>query len=212
MANNTELFEFSLSILQFTDERTFLLKVSLFWKITIWICVTGSLLVGWIAKLVIYLHIFKKNINEQPINVLILIEQLVHLFCGNLVLLSTSLSLPMGLSIAEMIEKYFGDVISGNTYCWFYFYTQSLSITYRGVNGLGIAVIRFLYIKRGTWVKYNIGEWTLIFWVGIKISSVSCLIIYLYGMENVSNRSLYNTCMGHSQTFEVINFFKCRSL
>ena len=164
MANNTEheLIDLTQFRIQFTNERTFLLELSFFWKVVVWISVTASLIVGWIAKFVIYHHIFQKNINEQPINVLILTEQLVHHFCGNISLLSTSLSIPMGLSIGEMIEKYFGNIISGNTYCWFYFYVQCVTVAYRGIDGLGIAIVRLLYIKKGTWVKYKFGEQKLI--------------------------------------------------
>ena len=126
-----EMFAFIQSSMQFTDERTFLLKLSFFWKMIIWITVTTSLITGWLAKSVIYNHIFKTKIKEQPINVLVFIEQLVHHFCGNFVLINITFSLPLGLSIAEMIDKYFGNLISGNMYCWVYFYIQILNITYR---------------------------------------------------------------------------------
>jgi len=43
--------------------------------------------------------------------------------------------------------------------------------------------------------------------VGIKMWAVSCTMIYFFGSENVSNRSIYNMCMGHSLAFEVIKRF-----
>jgi hypothetical protein len=202
-----EMLQFVQSLVQFTDEQTFLLKLSIFWKIFVWFSVTLSLLVGWVAKSVIYHHILKNNIKEQPINILILIEQLVHHFCGNFILINIIFSFPLRLSIAEMIDKYFGNLISGNMSCWVYFYIQNLNITYRGIAGLEIAFIRFLYIKKGTWVKHKFGEWSLFLIVGIKMWAVSCTMIYFFGSENVSNRSIYNICMGHSQAFEVIKIF-----
>ncbi len=197
------MFAFIQSSMQFTDERTFLLKLSFFWKTVTWFLVTGSLITGWIAKSVIYLHIFKTKIKEQPINILVLIEQLVHHFCGNFALISNTFSLPLGLSIGEMIDKYFGTIISGNTYCWVYFYTHVLNVTYRGVDGLGIALIRFLYIKKGTWLKYKFGDQRFLFLVAINIWAVCLFTVYFFGSENVSNRSIYNTCMGHNEAFEV---------
>jgi hypothetical protein len=166
--------------------------------------VTSSLITGWFAKSVIYLHIFKTKIKEQPINVLVFIEQLVHHFCGNFVLINITFSLPLGLSIADMIEKYFGSIISGNMYCWVYFYIQTLNITYRGVDGLGIALIRFLYIKKGNWLKYKFGEQSFLIWVEITIWVVCLIMVYFFGSENISNRTIYNTCMGHNEAFEVI--------
>jgi hypothetical protein len=199
-----EIFDLAQSSMLFTDERTFMLKLSFFWRIIIWIFVTGSLITGWIAKSAIYLHIFKTNIKDQPINILILMEQIVHHICGNFLLVNITFSLPLGLSIGEMVDKYIGNVISGNTYCWIYFYIQILNLAYRGADGLSIAVIRFFYIKKGSWVKYKFGERKLLFLFGIAIWTFSCVMMYLYGSENISNRSLYNMCKGHTQAFEVI--------
>jgi hypothetical protein len=89
-------------------------------------------------------------------------------------------------------------------YCWVYFYIQILNITYRGVDGLGIALIRFLYIKKGNWLKYKFGEQSFLIWVEITIWVVCLIMVYFFGSENISNRTIYNTCMGHNEAFEVI--------
>jgi hypothetical protein len=44
-------------------------------KALLWIMMASSLLIGWSAETIIYKHIFKTGIKEQPINVLIFIEQ-----------------------------------------------------------------------------------------------------------------------------------------
>jgi hypothetical protein len=44
-------------------------------KVMLWIAIAGSLGIGWLAKILIYRHIFKTSIKDQPINILILIEQ-----------------------------------------------------------------------------------------------------------------------------------------
>ena len=49
----------------FTDERSVLYKLSPAWTLIIWICITGSLITGWVAKYHIFLHIFKTKISEQ---------------------------------------------------------------------------------------------------------------------------------------------------
>jgi len=199
-----EIFDLTESSMLFTDERTFMLKLSFFWRIIIWISVTGSLITGWIAKSAIYLHIFKTNIKDQPINILILMEQIVHHICGNFLLINITFSLPLGLSIAEMIDRYIGNVISGNTYCWIFFYIQNLNLIYHGADGLAIAVIRFFYIKKGSWLKFKFGERKLLLLFGVTIWAFSFVMMYLYGSENISNRSLYNMRKGHTQAFEVI--------
>ena len=49
----------------FSDERSFLVKLSSGWFWIIWMWITASLVVGWIAKYYIYLHIFKTKIKDQ---------------------------------------------------------------------------------------------------------------------------------------------------
>jgi hypothetical protein len=66
---------FALANLNFADERTFLLQLSGSWKISILILITSSLAIGWIAKAMIFSHIFTTKIKEQPINALIFIDQ-----------------------------------------------------------------------------------------------------------------------------------------
>jgi hypothetical protein len=96
-----------------------------------------------------------------------------------------------------------GDFISSNTYCWIFFYVQSLNIIYRGSNGFGMAFIRFLYIGRGKWTKRHEGN--LVF-AGLFVLALSVGLIYLYGIENVHNRSTYNSCLGHTENFQVTYF------
>ena len=67
----------AMSNLNLTDERSFLLQLSGSWKISILISITASLVIGWIAKALIFSHIFKTKIAEQPINALIFIDQVL---------------------------------------------------------------------------------------------------------------------------------------
>lgn len=62
---------------------------------------------------------------------------------------------------------------------------------------------RLLYIKHGTWIRYTFGEFRLLNRLELATFLLSGLVLYLYNLENVSNRSIYNICMGHSETFQV---------
>jgi hypothetical protein len=66
---------FAMTNLNLTDERSFLLQLSGSWKSSISIAIAASLVIGWIAKALIFFHIFKTKITEQPINALIFIDQ-----------------------------------------------------------------------------------------------------------------------------------------
>ena len=60
-----EINKFLTSTANFTDERSFLLKLSPAWAWIMWIWITTSLLVGWVAKFYIYRHIFQTKIKDQ---------------------------------------------------------------------------------------------------------------------------------------------------
>ena len=186
-----------------SDERTFLLKLTTFWTLIYWILVMVSLTIGWIAKVFIYFYFYESKLTETPINLLILIEQIVHHFCGNFVLLNFSLSLSFGMSVGEMIDKYLPEFFGGRSYCWVFASLQLLILVYRSVNGFMIALVRTIYIRKGSWVKYRIGEKSFLVLPGLITVFISSILVYLYLLENVSSRSLFNVCNGHTQLLEV---------
>ncbi len=194
------------SMSAFTDERSIIIKMSTLSKIVLWLAINVSLLVGWFSKGLIYTHIFKTNIREQPINILILIEQLIHHFCGNFVLVNFSTSLLFGLSTKELAEAVFGEHINGNTYCSILGYVQVYGAIYAEGNGLSTAIVRILYMKKGTWLKCKYGEFRLIKRVAVANILIGIFLTFLYEIENISNRSVNNICKGHSQGFEVKSF------
>ena len=145
------------------------------------------------------------NFFQQPINILILIQQVINHISSTIILLSVSISLALGSPISNIIDEHFGDLVSGNTYCWTFYHSLSINFIYQGIDGIGISVIRLLYIKKGTWVKYKFGEFKLLCVIGLLNGFVTILLLYWYSIENISNRSMCNVCMGHSQKFQVKN-------
>ena len=141
----------------------------------------------------------------QPINILILINQVNNHICGTIVLFSLSLSLALGTSIRETADEFLGGFVSSNTYCWFFYQTLSFNNIYQGIDGIGISVLRYLYIKKGTWVKYKFGEFKMLFIIVWLNSSVALLGLYMYNIEISASRSMYNICMGRTYNFQVEN-------
>jgi hypothetical protein len=62
-----EFLSFLNAASHFNDEKNVLYQLSPAWTLTIWIGLTASLIIGWIAKYYIYLHIFNTKIKEQVI-------------------------------------------------------------------------------------------------------------------------------------------------
>jgi hypothetical protein len=128
---------------------------------------------------------------------------MVQCICNSFVLLNFLASIPFDFSISQIAVIVFGNIISGSNYCWIFYYVQIVNVIYRTVSGLGMALIRVLYIKKGTWVRFKIGEAALLALAGAINVGFSTLLIFLYGVDNISNRSIFNFCMGHTQTFQV---------
>ena len=187
----------------FTDERTFLLNMSFPGRVLLWLAITTSFLAGWFTKVLIYAHIFKTKIKEQPINILIFIEQVIQHYCGNFVLLMLSLSLLLNWSVSEIIEVSSGGQVNGEIFCWVFYYTQAFNTVASTVDGLAIATVRLLYLLKGTWIRYKFGAIKFILWVGIVTVPFISTMTYLFCCENIATRSAFNVCMGHTQTYEV---------
>jgi len=83
-----ELYYFLKAADSFSDERAFLFKLSLSCRLITCTGVIASLFVGWMSKMYIYRHIFETRIRDQPINLLLLAEQVVNHICGSFVLLA----------------------------------------------------------------------------------------------------------------------------
>jgi hypothetical protein len=101
------------------------------------------------------------------------------------------------------VEDLFGEILSRENYCWSFFYIHTWSIIYFAADGLGMAVVRLVYIKNGTWLKYRFGEMKLLGIAGTGIVVISILLTSLYGTENTSKHSVYNMCTGQNQEFQV---------
>ena len=167
-----------------------------------WFLITGSLVVGTFAEMAIYSHILKTKTREQPINILILSEHLVRHTCSIVFLAPLSISLMFDGSIGQMIEMF--ELGDSTTFCWFYFVVAAFMVAYLNQNGLGIALVRLAYIKKGTWLKREFGEMKLIKIIKICVTGSAAILTYLYSVENSSQRTSFNLCMGHTEQFQVI--------
>ena len=201
---NTDLINFFERLPSFSDERFFLLLLPTPKKIFFWFILTGSLAVGSIAKIAMYSHILNSRIKEQPINVLIFIEQLIHHICNFFVLFSIWISFPFGVAPGDFAQLFFGNVIGKEPFCLVFFNAHILNVALLAANGLGIALLRLLYIKNGTWLKYTFGEIKFLILTEIGIALSAFALMCMFSLANKSKRSPYLLCMGHNQEFLVL--------
>ena len=100
-------------------------------------------------------------------------------------------------------------VLFGEKYFWpicprsIFFYNSTFMVSYSATNGLCIAIVRLLYIKKGSWLRYDFGEMRMIRITVVSSMAASALLTIMYGHEISSNRSAYNLCMGHSHEYQV---------
>ena len=198
------------------SDQEFLYRLSPLCKLLLWFITLSSLAIGWIMKSVIFKYIAKTGFKDQPINLMILKEQIVHFVSGSFVLISYLMSQSMGLSVGDMIRDYSLSLITDRQYCWIFCNLQLLSNVYRGINGVGMAVVRFLYTIEGTWVRYRFGQRRFFFFSRASVMILSASITVFYCMESITNRPLYFICIGRDRNLEVkyllLKYDSCSSM
>ena len=65
------------------SDQEFLYRLSPLCKLLLWFITLSSLAIGWIMKSVIFKYIAKTGFKDQPINLMILTEQIVHFVSGS---------------------------------------------------------------------------------------------------------------------------------
>ena len=174
------------------ESRNFVIqRISLAWKVVLWFIIFISLVTGWMMKYLMLKHIAQKSFKEQPINWMILTEEIVHLICGSFILTSLLLSHTMGLSVGEWINHFFNEFMTDRQYCWILINVKLLVIIYRGVNGVGMAVVRVLLLVMGDWVKFAIGQRKFFILSWVSVVAMSAAIMCLYCVESLTSRPLY---------------------
>jgi len=77
--NLTELYTFTESMIE--DERTLLLQMPLYQRLFMASVIILSTIWNSLTKIFIYYHISKEKLTDRPINVLILLDQMIqHIF------------------------------------------------------------------------------------------------------------------------------------
>ena len=201
MPNQSDNIGFHRVLESFQDERFFIFQLTAPSKILMWLLMTGSMIIGSSAKMAIYFQIIKTKLADQPINILIFTENLLNHLSNVFTLVSLSSSFMLGYTVREMVEA--SGLLSGNSYCWIFFYNSTFMVSYSATNGLCIAIVRLLYIKKGSWLRYDFGEMRMIRITVVSSMAASALLTIMYGHEISSNRSAYNLCMGHSHEYQV---------
>ena len=89
------------------DERCLLRRFSSFSKTFLSSSAVISLLVGTFMKSLIYRHLKRIKLTTRPINFLVLIDQLVHHFCGTIFIAMNVVWMITDTSAAQLFEDIF---------------------------------------------------------------------------------------------------------
>jgi hypothetical protein len=187
----------------FRDEKTLIYQLSQTWKVGVWFIILLSLTIGWLMKYFMFKHIARTGFRDQPINWMIFTEQFLNFILSSFVLVSFFISHTMSLSVGDFINHYFNEFITDRQYCLIFCNVNLLNHIYRGVNGCGMAFVRFLYVVKCDWVKFKFGQRIFFFLSWFSVLAISAAIMVLYCMQSVTKRPLYFICLGRDESFEV---------
>ena len=131
--------------------------------------------------------------------------QIIHHILTSLLIFMFLVSLFGNMPPASFISEWLGHLISPNTYCWTSGFIAWFLVSYSSAGSFGMSLYRLLYVKEPNWVKFKVGEKTLLFAVALGGVAISMMVSWLYGLGRSTGRFLNNFCFGHSEKFEVKN-------
>lgn len=161
-----------------------------------------SLFCGLAMKSIVFWHFSQTKIWTKPINVLILADELIFVISGSYILLQMStwlLSNSQTLAIFENMPRF-----QSPCYCSVYISITSFHYFYGTFGSFGISLHRYVLILKPHWVKRLTHEKIMLIIILGLCLSANIGLVFLYNSGNVTRRNAYNTCMGRTETFQVI--------
>ena len=162
-----------------------------------------SLFCGLMMKSIVFWHLSQTKIWSKPINVLILVDELIFVITGSYVLIQMSLWLFTATNAFALFESLFGIQVNSHRYCSFYLSVASFHYFYGSLGSFGISVHRFVFILSPNWVKKLIQEEHLLIFILSLCLFTNFGLVILYTTGNATKRTGFNTCMGRTETFQV---------
>ena len=101
-----------------------------------------SLLWGNFLKFWIYKHLSKIKLWERPINILILVDVVIHHICYSVLLIIIGTWIATDTVAGNFIEKLFGIPVSDEGFCRVYFSMGLFSFHYDAIGSFGVCIYR----------------------------------------------------------------------
>jgi hypothetical protein len=189
--------------------ESFLLRMPTIWRITIGMVNLVSLFGGTFMKILVYRHFKTAKFWDRPINVLILIDEIIHHSTYTYFILLTSMWALTNTYGANLISEWTNYEINNHMFCKIFIVVGSFSFNYGSVGSFGIGIYRLIYVTKTKWIR-KLGENCL-----LAIISTFCLLFTLvmagvYTANESTGRMAFNACNGRSQIFQVkilLNYF-----
>ena len=162
--------------------------------------VIGSIVVGSYFKSALYFYLYdtRKEIENRPINILLLLQAIFqHLICL-LMAFTYVLGLFFNLTYANIL---------GEAWCNIPWYSSAFGLMYRTFGSLGLAAFRLILIKCSTWVRDKCGQDKLLSVITALGLISSVLLTVAFSMDNgqASRKQIvWNFCIGRSFEFREI--------
>ena len=185
---------------QLTSEISEVEKLGEAGRTIILLGVIGSLVIGSYFKSALYWYMYNnlKGIKDRPIDILLLLQAVIqHMMC---LILVSNYAIPLSFDITYSHHI-------GEASCTVLWYGGIYAAAYRNVGGLGIAIMRLLYLFFGDWLKEKFGTKRMLCVISTASLIASALMAFGFGIGNGPSsrkRPTWNFCVGKSETFREI--------
>ncbi len=180
-----------------------ILQIGQPWNLGLILCITLSLIWGSAMKILVYIEYTKHKILKKPINLLILLDQIISQSINIFIGLNIVIELHFGLTPTQFFKTYFHIDVQETIYCKIFFFLGIFMSTYLIIGNSILAIYRTIYLTKSNFVKHVIGEKRSLFIFLVGGFIITFTMTYLYVDIESSTSAIYNMCVGRSQYFEV---------
>lgn len=165
-----------------------------------------SLLWGAMMKSIVFCHFSETKIWSKPINVLILVDELIFVISGSYILIQISIWLLTQTQGLTIFESFFGIQVDTHWYCSVYISIASFHYFYGTLGSFGISVHRYVLVMKPHLIKGLKEEKIMLSFILLACLTTNLGLVVLYISGNTTRRTGFNACLGRSEKTQVFYY------
>ena len=189
--------------LQSSGEKSFFLQISSGWRKTFGALLLLSLVWGSVMKTFIYSYLKRCKVMDKPINLMIMLSQILHHILHILIGTNLLIELLAGVSPIDFAKDYVNAEVNSVVYCTTFYLLAAFNTTYLIVSNALLGIYRLICLTLPRLATKLLGNYGFVIFAISGSLLISTVMSGFFVQERSSSRAVWNLCEGRSQKFEV---------